>query len=45
MFFIYGTDAPIYHYPIVTTVMVIVIPSGSPLTVPPTDTTGAPQVI
>ena len=24
MFFIYGTDAPIYHYPIVTTVMVVI---------------------
>ncbi len=24
MFFIYGTDAPIYHYPIVTSVMVVV---------------------
>ena len=24
MFFIYGTDAPIYHYPIVTAVMVVI---------------------
>ena len=24
MFFIYGTDAPLYHYPIVTSVMIVI---------------------